>query len=258
MVRSFLIVIHAIVAVTTLNFWVVRSSQAAWTQTPGEGLIIVRLDASQLQPERGRKRKKIEISSYAVYGLWEGFTLGLIARGEQIFPTRGGGPELTDVTPFFRARVAKGNNWVISTESAVSLPISNAAPHLSAPDESWALEGTLLGGIGGPVNGMHGFGVLGVGWRNRFGDGENALKLQATAGLWPSDELMLIAQSFTTLEIGTPLTGIPPRRNITKLQASMVYKLTEQMSVELGGRFEKALNGNGRAQALFLGLWTRY
>lgn len=235
-----------------------RPGQAAWTQPPGEGLVIVRLDASQLQPERGPRRKKFEIATYAVYGLWEGITFGLIARGEQIFPRKGSGPKLTDVTPFLRTRLAQGDNWVISTESAVSLPISNAAPHLSAPDESWAAEATLLGGVGGPINGMHTFGVLGAGWRNRFGDGENALKLQATAGLWPSDELMLIAQSFTTLEIGTPLPGIPPRRDITKFQASAVYKLTGSLSVEVGGRLEKALNGRGRASAVFLGLWTRY
>jgi len=243
---------------TGLLLWGPGRAVAAWTNAPGESLIILRLDASQLRPERGDKSDKLELALYAVYGLVEGITLGLSARGERLFPQNGQNAKLTDLQPFARLRLAHGDNWVISTETALSLPISRAAPHLSGTAEKWAAEGQLLAGIGGPLYGMHGFAVLGAGWRNRFGDGENAIKLQATAGLWPTDSLMLIAQSFTILERGKPLPGVTPRQDVTKLQASIVYKLTEILSVEIGGRLERTLGGRGRSRSVFLGLWTRF
>ena len=59
-------------------------------------------------------------------------------------------------------------------------------------------------------------------------------------------------------EKGKSLPGVTPRQDVTKLQALMVYKLTDLLSVELGGRAERVLGRRGRSRAVFVGLWTRF
>lgn len=256
---------------SALMAWVSAESAlaGAWTQHKGEGLVIVTLAHSQAdqrfdavgelqdQPEF----RKTELRTYLEYGLTDWATL--VAQPEWRTKEIGEGPG-EQVSGFGRAdlgvrvRLWQRESWVGSVQASVRAPGGGdpLAP-ANGGDTEWELDGRLLLGRGGTVLGRNAFTDMQLGYRHRFGDPADELRLDMTLGVDITPKILAIAQSFNTVSVGVPRGGFLSTRE-QKLSASIVYRIDEVWSVQAGGIIapvgSNALNERGG----FVSLWRKF
>ncbi|MGD2134429.1 MAG: hypothetical protein PVI23_16685, partial [Maricaulaceae bacterium] len=147
--------------------------------------------------------------------------------------------------------LARGAPGVASVQGALVAPgrVENV---LNQPlgEGGMAAEARLLLGRG--WNG--GFAEAQAGYRWRGGGDIDELRFDATVGLRPSNDWMVMAQSFSIIaednDIGRP-------NESHKAQLSVVRTLTERMSVQIGARGSYAGRNVVEERGAFVSLWLR-
>ncbi|MEM0907173.1 MAG: hypothetical protein AAGJ94_07410 [Pseudomonadota bacterium] len=127
-----------------------------------------------------------------------------------------------------RARLLEGDYFVVSTEGLLSSGgfdenITNA------PSDGPFAEIRGLFGVGGPVLGLHSFFDAQAGYRARFEeDDADEIVIDLTVGVHVHPRWLILAQTFSTFELGR-------NTDYTKAGASVVYEVTDKLSLEVGG-----------------------
>lgn len=253
-------------------FFAFSAHAGAWTQPAGKGQVIVTglySSADSFYNTTGSKQsqatyRKFELNPYLEYGLTDRVTLGAnlsLQRASQSNDTNWG---VGDSEFFARFRVAQLRGFVISMQPLVKLPSpesSNASPALGGRHPDAEMGASL--GYGFDLFGQHHFANLDSGYRYRFGDPKDQLKLAATAGFSLTPQWMVMPQFFLTRRMSAPASaGFTQSSgddyNENKLQLSVVYKLDERWSLQAGAFTNLRGKNIGDGDGAILSVWRSF
>lgn len=244
----------------------------AWTQGKDKGQIIVNtlyystdtLFNNQGNRTAQAKYTKYELNPYLEYGWTDTITVGAnlsLQRANQSSQSNWG---IGDSEFFIRTRLWQQDGFVLSLEPMVKLPSpesTNETPRLGGRDMDAGLG--VSAGYGFSAWGLNHFANVDAGYRWRFGDPENQIKLAGTAGLSATPRWMIMPQVFATLRTDDPPVATFTQSsgddyNLIKLQLSAVYKVNDEVSLQFGG-FSHADGKNvGGGEGAFFSLWKTF
>jgi protein XagA len=115
----------------------------------------------------------------------------------------------------------------------------------------------LLLGHSFTTGGMSGFIDLQTAYRWRGGSHPDETHIDATLGLRPLAKTLLLFQSFNSFSLGPERrTGLGPARQ-HKLQTSIVYDLTDRLSLQAGGFASLAGKESLKERGLLVAVWWK-
>ena len=241
----------------------------AWTQSQGNGVVI--LTAAHSMAERAfdasgsntlpRDFSKTEIRLYAEYGLTDWATL--VAQPEWRHKKTGDGQGeevdgLGRVDAGLRVRLWQGDGKVVSVQASARMPgTSDDLAPANGGDTDWEADARVLYGRGFSLFGRNGFVDTQLGYRVRFGRPADELRLDLTAGLNVTPKALVLAQSFNTVSVGgADLPFLDTREH--KVSASVVYKVHDKWSVQVGGLLTVAGSNALEERGAILGIWRDF
>ena len=243
----------------------------AWTQSAGKGQMIVNglyYTTDKLYNNTGNKASqarysKYELNPYFEYGLTDSITAGanlFFLRADQATQDNWG---VGDSEFFLRARLFQSAGFMLSVEPMVKLPSpegSNETPQLGSrkPDAGVGLSA----GYGFSAWGQNHFANIDTGYRYRFGDPEDQIKLSGTLGIGVNDRWMIMPQAFATLRTIKPAIASFTQSsgddyNLVKLQISTIYKVSDETSLQFGVFSHVGGNNVGAGDGIILSLWKK-
>ncbi|MCB1541672.1 MAG: hypothetical protein KDJ25_12800 [Rhodoblastus sp.] len=201
--------------------------------------------------------RKFELSTYAEYGLTEIVTLigdpswfTFRAKPPGVSRTRLGAAEAGA-----RVRLLEWGDGVVSAQATARLaPAGRGAAEFSDMRDRAQVDLRLLYGRKMEVFGFGGYVDLQIGFRTRAAFGHQ-LRFDATWAVRPLERMTLMLQSFTAINPGR----LGDRFMLSqKLKASVVYDLTEALSLQVGGLM--AMRGvNSAAERGIVGaVWWKF
>ena len=157
-----------------------------------------------------------------------------------------------------RARIAQGPNWVLSGQATTRVPGTfDSANPAAIGNNGIEQDVRILFGYSFTIGTWPAFIDLQLGQRFRLGDPPSEVRADATLGVRPAPQWLVLAQLFNVVSEGAA-PPLFPSSDYSKLQLSAVYDLTKQWSLQ-GGAFttfrgRNALQENG----LLVGAWYKF
>lgn len=224
----------------------------SWTQPAGRGQIIgtvtlKTLSGGSAEGRSGRRFGNIaEFSPFVQYGATDWLTVIVQPRLQLGWggSERQGGYGETDMGA--RMRLWSDTNSVFSLQAVARLPAS--LPRFGDT------------GFGADVRGVYGtnlqlfnlpaFFVAEAGYR-RWSDRPDQWVSDVTLGVKPADDWMVLAQSFNRFSLSFSSSQ-------TKLQLSVVHRITERLSLQLGGYATAYARNSDRESGIIAALWYNF
>jgi hypothetical protein len=262
----------------TLSTIAGQAYAGAWTQDKGHAQLITTgtyYTADTLWDNNGNKRtqpaySKYELSPYLEYGWRDDITIGgsLSLQHTSQDGTAGSGSQtnwgLGDSEFFLRKRLWQGKGFVVSAEPMVKLPSPQSAardlPQLGGSHGDVGIG--LNGGYGFSAYGLDHFADIDTQYRHRLGTPNDQVKIGATLGVSVTKQWMLMPQVFGTFRTALPTIATFTQSsaddyNLVKLQLSAVYKMTDTVSLQVGGFQDVYGKNSGQGSGVLFGLWKR-
>jgi len=246
-----------------------QAHAGAWTLDQGRGHVVVTATASSANESFDHARKlqstprynKFEFEALLEYGVTDWFT-AIVSPGMQHIdiaaPVSARRTGLGYSEFGGRGRIFYGDNWVLSGQATVRVPGTfDAANPAAIGYNGFEHDFRLLYGYSFSVGGFPAFLDLQLAQRFRSGDPPNELRFDATLGVRPGPQWLVVAQLFNVISEGAS-PPVFPSYDYSKFQLTVVYDLTRQWSVHAGGfttyHGRNALQENG----LQIGTWYRF
>jgi hypothetical protein len=228
----------------------------AWTLAPGAGFFSA--GASYYRNDPGTF-EQVSTATYLEYGLREGFTVGGSLEGEFPMGAASGQQARGTVAAFGRARLWVGDQGdPFSLQLGTILPLGDLVDTGEAQlDGERALDVRALYGRGFATAWGDAFVDLQGGWRRRFDDGADELRLDLTAGVRPAPRWLVMLQSFNTIGLRNA-RGDGPDFDVYKLAPAVGYELFEGVTVLLGAEREIAGRNIDRGLRVRAAVWTTF
>ncbi|MEW5424565.1 hypothetical protein [Amorphus sp. 3PC139-8] len=205
----------------------------AWMFEPGDGVAIITTGftgSANAYDADGRLQpipdyRKFELRAHVEYGITPWLTGVLKTEGrlesqsdtERSFAGAGG-----------RIRLAHTDRMVMSAQAIAYTPgLDDSGLWLDG--EPAAFDARLLIGRSFSLFGRPGFVDAQAGYRVTEGDAADEVHIDLTLGLKPTPRWMLLAQSFSTISVGSG-----PSYRYDKLQASVVRWIRDGIGLEVG------------------------
>ncbi len=252
------------IAAGAASAWIAGALAAqagAFNPEAGRGLAILTsgfADAPAYRDASGRLFKapgyrKFETVLHVEYGLtpW----LAFIARPRFVATRLDASPALSDhglgaSEIGAQAQILRADRFVLAAQALARIPGGRRSPLY---DRGGGGEARLMAGASFELAGRPAFAEAHVAWRRRDGGRKDEALIDATFGWRPFAPLMLMLQSFTTIE-----TSGPRPANWTKAQASAVWDVNANWSVSLAGFATLHASRAPRERGLILGVWRRF
>ncbi len=230
------------------------------------------------QDKRGHYRKH-EAQYYGEYGVTDRITTGLslIASREKDIPridafdlNNASSAEtisisgLTRSDVFARYQLYRDNRNALSVQGTVTMPAlyTEELPNTIVKDD-WAGEIALSAGRNFAWLGQYHFVDLQAGYRYRRGILGNQINMQATLGLRPYADWLVLAQWRQTAAVGginyaaTTITG-QNDHDLTVAQLSLAHNIHEQVTLEVGGFSHIDGRNTGAGGGGMVSVWLRF
>ena len=233
----------------------------AFNPEAGRGLAILTsgfADAPAYRDASGRLFKapgyrKFETVLHVEYGLtpW----LAAIARPRFVATRLEASPGVSDhglgASEFgAQAQILRADRFVLAAQALARIPGGKRSPLY---DRGGGGEARLMAGASFEIAGRPAFAEAHVAWRRRDGGRMDEMLIDATLGWRPAAPLLVMLQSFTTIET------IGPRRAAwTKAQATIAWDVTADWSVSLAGFATVHARRAPRERGVVLGVWRRF
>ncbi|MCE2926355.1 MAG: hypothetical protein LW823_01735 [Rickettsiales bacterium] len=244
----------------------------AWTQPAGKGQVIVNTlyySTDELFNNQGNKVKqarysKYELNPYFEYGLTDAITAGAnlsFQRASQSSATNWG---VGDSEFFLRTRLFQSDGLVFSLEPMLKLPSPesfNERPQLGGRSIDAGLGASL--GYGFSAWGQNHFVNIDAGYRHRFNDPKDQIKLAGTLGVSVTDTLMILPQIFATYRVSDPSVvsftqSSGDDYNLLKGQISVVYRYQDGVSFQLGAFSHLDGKNVGSGDGVLFSVWKSF
>jgi hypothetical protein len=248
--------------------WPDGALAGAWTLAEGTGQVIVTGlvsaadSAFDAQADlAGRPDfEKGTVSLLLEYGLTDQLTL--LASGEAGSERDGdlpvARPALFDAAIGARLRLFEEEGLIVSGQLSARIERAQAADLEGFAGLDWTspqVEPRLLAGYGFSLAGYPAFAEAQAGYRFSLGEGPDEVKLDVTFGLRPWEDLLLLAQTFSTLSAGDECGSSYAYH---KAQGSFVYDLNDRWSLQAGAVVTVAGRNALRERGLISGVWYRF
>lgn len=252
-----------------------KAHAGAWTLPAGRGQMIATSSyyATDQRFNNGGYRqaqvpyKKFELNPYFEYGLTDSTTAGASlslqrAHVDGFFPATNWG--IGDTEIFLRQRLMDAGGFVISLEPLLKLPgleSSDDFPQIGGRHPDVAMG--LLFGYGFEAFGQNHFIALDTQYRYRFGSPQDQVKAAVTLGISFSPRFMLLSQGFGTARVKAPAVtsytlSSGDDYSLLKDQLSIVYKLTDDVSLQAGGFVHQIGRNAGAGSGAFFSIWKSF
>jgi hypothetical protein len=246
----------------------------AWTQARGEGRAIITgsyYGATDFYTNHGSRQSqprysKYELNPYIEYGLYDDVTLGAnlsLQRAAQQVP---GGAEQTnwgvgESEFFLRKRLYQHGGLVASVEPMVKLPTpdSGGVPKLGGPHADVGLGGSV--GYGQALFGYNHFANVDTQYRHRLGAQHDQVRISATLGVGVAPQWVLMPQLFMTYRMAESATftqSTADDYNLTRLQLSGVYSMTEDTRLQAGAFADVDGKNAGVGRGVLFSVWKNF
>lgn len=237
----------------------------AWTLAEGTGQAIITglfssadsiFDAGANVIERPDFAKGT-VSLLLEYGLTDRLTL--LGTGEFGGERDGDLPaaRLFDASLGARLVLFEDNGIVVSGQLSGRLERAQAVGDEGFAGLDWTapqIEPRLLAGYGFSLGEYPAFVDTQAGYRLALGDGPDEVRLDVTFGIRPWDEILLLAQGFSTISAG----GDGDSYAYHKAQGSLVYDLNDRWSLQAGAFATVAGHNALRERGLISAVWYRF
>ena len=242
---------------------------SAWNRPAGQGLII--LDGSSGgggesfdgtgQLIRTRRYDQSELSGYVEYGVTD--WLMVVAR-PSLVSTRLGQPGGSHYEGLGETDAGAQAQLLVFGPAALAVQGTFHLPGTTSHDNPAEIGNTaheadlrMLGGVGFTIASIPAFIDLQGSFRLRSAGAASQWHGDATFGFSPTDRLLMLLQSFTSIPDGVGTPRLPSSR-YTKIAATGVYRLTTAWSVQLSV-FTTVDGQNAlRERGVTTGLWYRF
>jgi hypothetical protein len=241
----------------------------AWTLDQGQGLAVLTATESTANQIFDNSRtlaptpryNKFEFQALFEYGVRDWFT-AVIAPGLQHvdiaapIDSRRTGLGYTEFGG--RGRILQGDGWVLSAQATVRVPGTfDAANPAAIGYNGFEHDFRLLYGQGFALGAWPAYVDVEVAQRFRSGDPPNEWRADVTFGVRPLPRWTVLTQLFNVVSEGSS-PPIYPSYDYSKFQFSVIYDLTQQWSLQVGGfttyHGRNALQENG----ILGGAWYRF
>lgn len=149
-----------------------------------------------------------------------------------------------------QARILRSGGFVLAAQALARIPGGRRSPLY---DRGGGGEARLMAGYGFEIAGSPVFAEAHVAVRRRDGGRQSEALIDTTLGWRPLAPLLLMAQSFTTIE-----TSGPRRASWTKAQATLVWDYSAQWSISLAGFVTVQRRRAPAERGVIVGLWRRF
>ncbi|PXA80289.1 hypothetical protein DMC25_21215 [Caulobacter sp. D4A] len=252
-------------AVATAVSWS-QAEAAAWTQPKGGAEVIVSLRAQDSTHgfDAGGGAvdivdyRKTELQAFAEYGLTDRLTLGLQGSVRRLRTANGRADEPGHIEVGVRYRLLARDGWVMSNQTSVRLPGGDADPGAAqkgSPDAEY--DSRLLVGWSGTLGGREVFADVQGGLRRRDGDPPDERRFEATLGVRPRRQIMLMGQAYAVSSLGAGQGGYEAYRYLN-LELSAVYALPAGWSAQAGLTGTASGRNALRERGAVVALWRRF
>lgn len=224
----------------------VREAEAgAWPMAPGDGQVIVTGfytvsdGLSEVNPEivPTDSQDRFLYNAFVEYGLTEHVTAVGSLSFVHVDLENGtddsrSGLDFVELGP--RVLLTRWGSAVLSAQGTVRIPFADESDGPAAIGSTQnEADVRLLGGYGFELFGMRSFAELQAGYRFRFDDPPNEIRVDATIGIRPIPDLEVQAQAFTVIADGSA-EGVFSNSRYTNGQLSVIYDVNETWSVQAG------------------------
>lgn len=203
-----------------------------------------------------------EYSPYIEYGLTDTITLGANPRFQHVVQETGQGDNTTtgfgDLDLFARTVAWRDDYSILAFQGLVKVPTGydkDANPALGNGQVD--LDPRVLFGHGFSLGSWPSFAEVQLGYRYRFGDPSDEVRVDTTIGTNPTDDIMVMLQTFNIVGISNE-TNNGSDFDLYKVQFSGVYDVTPNVALQLGGYSEVAGRNINLGEALFTAVWLRF
>ncbi len=241
-----------------------------WSRPDGEILLISRAD--YFKSDLGvvniggelvdGRFERVETNNYVEFGLTEKITIGSKLFYGTSWLTRGADVE-TDTgfgeIEFFAQRQVFRNG-----RHAGAIKIAGAVP---SDASSGARPGLQSDGAGIEISALYGrtiitrpfkiFATAELGYRKRFSDAADQVRLLTTVGIEPSKRWLILLDTFSVKSAENERPG-GVDYDVVKFQPAIVWRASKRWSVQAGVSEEVAGRNLALGRTYFLGLWTRF
>ncbi|MCC7425650.1 MAG: transporter [Alphaproteobacteria bacterium] len=250
------------------------AAAGAWTQPEGRGQIITSVEISRAGSAYGpgggrhstRDLTQFYGGLYGEYGLTDTVTLfGQLGakhlrqdQGGGAGRLTGGGIEDPILGARFRLWQDDRRGQVFSLQAAAILPgLYDDDRRLSIGTGNLGAELRPAFGMSFTMFGMPAFIDASLGYRVRFGPGQNEFRPDVTLGVRPAPGWLLLGQTFNVISDGS---AVSPRVDTRehKLSFSIVRDITERVAVQFGAFHVVAGRNTPALSGIILGLWYSF
>lgn len=258
-------------------FWtccIASSSASPWARPSGELLTISQTNyfanRQVFQDGTGdnvtQRFQRIETDIYLEYGLSSSVTIGAKAAYGNAWLTRGDDVEtaagFSEFGGFAQYQLLRKDNSAGAIRLGVSAP-SNF--------NDGVREGLQSDGVDADISILYGrnlsnapfkvFASIHTGYRKRFGDAADQIRIQTALGAEPNQRWLILMQSFTELSMRNEAPN-GADYDVAKLQLSVVRYLgapeTGRWSIQAGINEEITGRNLALGRSLFFSLWRRF
>jgi len=238
----------------------------AWTYPSGQGQIIETLFGwtGEGQPyggAAGPKESRVEAQTYIEYGLADRLTVvgqAALERYELTAPSADvfRGFDYSDIG--LRAKLWSNDALVVSAQATGFVPgARDASRPAQDGDTGGAGEARALVGYNFSFFGTPAFLDAEAAYRLRCAGPPDEWHLDLTLGLKPSERVMWLLQSYSTISAGSGAPGFAAWSSHTA-QLSIVYALDEHWSVQAGAFATFATVQTNSQRGLVAAIWRKF
>lgn len=218
------------------------AAAGAWTEPQGDGQMILTLygwsgDGSPWGGKPGVSQTRADLQTYVEYGITDDVTVFgqmAIERYELSPPQASSYTGLDYSDAGLRAKLWTSGQWVFSGEMTVFAPgATNARSPAQAGNTGPAAEARGLAGYSFTLGGVPGFANLELAYRVRTAGPPDEWHLDATIGLKPWPDWILMLQDYTTVSAPATDPAFPAwKQNVA--QASLVFPIWDRWQLQIG------------------------
>ncbi len=206
--------------------------------------------------------ERLMSNTYVEYGLTEKITIGGKALYGTSWLTRGAATEVasgfSEVEGYAQYQVLRSPAHASAVRLVVARPAkfsSGSRPELQSNGVDIDIS-TLYGRniISAPVKI---FATTEIGYRKRFSDSADHIRMDATIGVEPSERFLFLFDFFSTISIQNE-TADGADFDIVKIQPSLLWRASKRWAFQVGMTEEIASRNISTGRTYFLGLWTSF
>ncbi len=242
----------------------------AWTLGERQGQVIVTGTFSQasnaFDDSRGiastPRYNKFELQALVEYGLTDRFTMMVAPSLQNVTiasPTDAARGGFGYIDFGGRYRFMQGTDWVFSGQALLREPGTDQADNAAAAGYTDPeLDTRLLFGKSFNISGLPAFVDLQIAQRFRFGDPPDEFRFDATFGLLVAPKWLALAQSLNVISEGSGRNGTFPSYDYSKLQLSIIYNVTPEVSLQFGGFTTFSGRNSLQENGLLSAVWYKF